>query len=150
MLPSASNPVVTIAISNIVNPPFVSSIGIDASTHEKNSNGTKETLNKTGLTYVARALTYTADQLLLLRNNSLSNPYRNTLNINSSAYSTLTITLPSTISCPSLPNSTLTLNWLTSVTTSGTLYSGNTTHLTFSPGQCYVNYFTGNTLATVT
>lgn len=152
-MPSQSNPVLTIKVNNLVNPPYASSVSIDVSTHEANSNGTKEILSTSSLAYVPSALEYSADNLLLLRNNTVTmtlyNPYRNILKINSSSFTTLTITVPSALSCPNLPNSTLTLNWQSSVTTSGTLYSGNTTHLTLTLGQCYASYFTGNALFTV-
>lgn len=91
----------------------------------------------------------------MLANNSLAltltNSYRNLLTKNTSALSSsVTITLPSAISCSSVSNNSISLTWYAGVTTTGTLYSGNTTQLAFNFGSCYINYFTGTISYSVT
>jgi hypothetical protein len=150
-LPTAVNSILKVALINVVNPPFASQLWLDVNTREQASNGLKETLRSANLTVTVSSLTASSLSAYLLANNSLtltlSNPYRNLLNSNGSIpQSTLSLVLPAQLTCPSLSNGSLSLNWYAGVTTSGSNYNGNTTQLVINLGTCYAFYF-ANTVA---
>lgn len=83
-----------------------------------------------------------------MQNNSLSlslmNANRNILSKNiSSTSSSMTITLPSQLSCSNAVNRTINTNWFIGVSTSNNNSIGNTTFLDVNLGVCMVSYFTG-------
>ena len=149
-LPTAGNSTIQLVLSNLANPPFVSDLWLQISTHDQATGGIKEILTSSSLAITASALTFTVPSVLLLSNNSvslvLSNANRNLLSHNSSSSLTdLSISIPSELSC-SLANTSIPISWLVGVTTSGTTtsgatYSGNTTQLTINLGTCLVSYF---------
>jgi hypothetical protein len=63
--------------------------------------------------------------------------------------STLLITLPSQIKCPSLTNNSLNVSWNVGLDTSSTIGVGNTTYLSINLGVCYISFFTGNLSAQI-
>lgn len=93
-------------------------------------------------------MSYSASNLQLLANNtltlSITNPYRNLTNADSSVSSTsLKITIPTQLNCSAVTNNSLTIVWNTGVITSLPTSTGTTTNLSVSLGTCYVSYFTG-------
>ena len=152
-LPTSSNPVLRVILTNIISPPFVSQLYLTIYAHHS-SGGVKETLTTSTYTTTALSLTAASLSAYLLANNTLTitltNSNRNILTKNASPSTTLVVALPSVVSCASVSSGSLSVVWMAGVSTSGTLYSGNTTHLTISLGQCYVDYFPSSASFTLT
>ena len=154
MLPTSASPVLQLSLSNIVNPPFSCDYSISVTSHSQNTGGIKETLTTSVLTVLPSSLASVLPSMQLLANNTftltLTNQQRSILGLNSSISSTaMTVTLPSEVTCSSVPTNTISLNWQVGVSTSGSVYSGNTTQIVFSLGTCFINYFSTSPAVTV-
>ena len=154
MLPTSGSPVLQLSLNNIVNPPFSCDYSISVTSHSQTTGGIKETLTTSVLTVLPSSLASVLPSMQLLANNTftltLTNQQRSILGLNSSISSTaLTVTLPSEVTCSSVPTNTISLNWQVGVSTSGSVYAGNTTQMVFSLGTCFINFFSASPAVTV-
>lgn len=148
-LPTLNSSACTIIIYNLVNPPLVDIYWATLTTYDAPTGGMKETFDSTKNSLAANTLTYSVDNLNLLKQNSmtmkLSGTNRNILSKNmSNPYTSLTILIPTPISCPNFPNNTISFNWSSALPTSTSFATVNTSSVTISLGSCFVSYFTGS------
>jgi hypothetical protein len=154
-LPSVSSPTLTIVLLNIVNPPAFDSYWFSLTTFDQPTGGTKEVLSSSSaMTIKVNSITYSISDVYELANNSLSlainNPNRLILSKNnSSASTTLSVTLPTTLSCSNYMNGSVSSIWNVGILTSSSFTSGNTTNLIINLGTCYVSYFSTSIAFTV-
>jgi hypothetical protein len=154
-LPTANGPILTITLLNLVNPPAVDSYWFSLTTFDQPTGGTKEVLaTSTALTLKVNSLAFSLSPVYELANNSLSLVVSNANRLilsknNASASTTLTATLPSTLSCTNFPARSVSVAWSVGILTSSSSTSGTTTTLTINLGTCFVSYFSSSTSFTL-
>lgn len=154
-LPTSNSPTLNILLINLVNPPAVDNYWFSLTTVDQPTGGTKEVLASTSpLTLKVNTLTTSIADVYELANNSVSlvitNPNRLILSKNnSSASTTVSMTLPATLSCSNFVSGAVSASWNVGILTSSSSTSGTTTSLTINLGTCFVFYFSSSITFTV-
>lgn len=148
-LPTSNTSACTILIYNLVNPPLVDTYWATVTTYDAPTSGMKETFDSPINILIANSLAYSIGNLNLLKQNSLTltltGSNRNILSKNMSNPSTLlTILIPTSITCPNFPNSTVSFNWSSALPTPTSFATVNSSSATISLGSCFVSYFIGS------
>jgi hypothetical protein len=68
---------------------------------------------------------------------------------NASAFTVITIVLPTELKCISFTNNTVTAYWNIGIVTSNGSASGNSTNLLINLGTCYASYFSNSISFTI-